>query len=316
MELESEDTRVNTDQNNDIKYKNLDIIKYKLKLQQDGYVVIPDVYTQSEIDEYKKEFFDWYNNVDNLIEFHDDVDNHGIFKYHQVGHQRFAWLARTNDKIINIFKTLWDTDELVTSFDGCCYYPDDYIDTPKYWTHTDQSSKKHGLYCYQSFLSITDNSQRTLIVYKGSHHLHQDYFNSMGIDSESDWNIIDQNYLEKIGHTKQILDVKKGDLVIWDSRTFHQNTCGSLTCEEERLVQYLCYLPKNATRNTCEQQEIRRNAFDNLRTTNHWPYLMATVPEQPMSYNFCNPDDPIFIDYESLPVPNLEDLKEKIEELL
>ena len=126
----------------------------------------------------------------------------------------------------------------------------------------------------------------------------------------------DQNYLEKIGHTKQILDVKKGDLVIWDSRTFHQNTCGSLTCEEERLVQYLCYLPKNATRNTCEQQEIRRNAFDNLRTTNHWPYLMATVPEQPMSYNFCNPDDPIFIDYESLPVPNLEDLKEKIEELL
>ena len=33
-------------------------------------------------------------------------------------------------------------------------------------------------------------------------------------------------------------------------------------------------------------------------------------------YNYCNPDDAIFIDYESLPVPNLEDLKEKIEELL
>ena len=80
-------------------------------------------------------------------------------------------------------------------------------------------------------------------------------------------------------------------------------------------MQYLCYLPKNATRNTSQQQQFRRNSFNNLRTTNHWPYLMATVPEQPMSYNFCNPDDPIFIDYESLPVPNLEDLKAEFSEL-
>ena len=297
-------------------YQKEDLLKFKTQLQQDGYVIIPDVYNQTEIDEYKKEFFDWYNKVDGLKEFHDEISAHGIFKYHQIGHQRFAWLARTNEKIIDIFKTLWDTDELVTSFDGCCYYPDDYIDTPKYWTHTDQSPRKQGLYCYQSFLSLTDNSQRTLIVYKGSHNLHQDYFNTMKISTDNDWNIIDQNYLQKIADTKQIINVKKGSLVVWDSRTFHQNTCGSLTCEEERLVQYLCYLPKNATRNTSQQQEIRRDSFKDLRTTNHWPYLMANVALQPMSYNYCNPDDAIFIDYESLPPPRLEDLKEKIEQLL
>ena len=64
------------------------------------------------------------------------------------------------------------------------------------------------------------------------------------------------------------------------------------------------------------QQQIRRNSFNNLRTTNHWPYLMANVGLQPMLYNYCNPDYAIFIDYESLPPPRLKDLKEKIEQLL
>ena len=289
---------------------------YKNELQENGYTVIPNVYNDEEIQEYHNEFNKWMNSVENLPELHDTIDFNGIFKHHQVGHQRFAWLARTNPKIINIFKNIWNTDELVCSFDGCCYYPKDYIDTPRYWTHSDQSSKKIGLYCYQSFLSLTDNSQRTFIVYKGSHLLHQDYFKTMQIEGLTDWNIIDKNYLQTISENKQILNVKKGDLVIWDSRTFHQNTCGSITCEEERLVQYLCYLPKNNVGNTVEQQEIRKNCFDNKRTTNHWPYPMGIVPEQPNFYNYNNPNNLIYIDYNSLPKPDIDDLLNKIKKLL
>lgn len=294
----------------------MDISYYKNKLTENGYVIIPNVYNNNEITEYINEFNKWREKVPDLDDLHDKIDFHGIFKHHQVGHQRFSWLARTNDKILNIFKQLWNTNELVCSFDGCCYYPKDYIGEPRYWTHTDQSSKKIGLNCYQSFLSLTDNHERTLVIYKGSHLLHQDYFTTMQIDGPTDWNIIDQNYLQTIYEDRHILDVKKGDLVIWDSRTFHQNTCGSPSCKEERLVQYLCYLPKNATGNTSEEQKNREYCFENKLTTNHWPYPMSMVPEQANTYNYYNPDNKIYIDYEKLPNPELSDLLEKIKTII
>ena len=292
---------------------------YKNELLEKGYTIIPNVYNKNEINEYKNEFNKWRKNVPDLDKLHSKIDFNGIFKHHQVGHQRFAWLARTNDKIVNIFKSLWNCDELVTSFDGCCYYPTYYIGNPTYWTHTDQSSRKKGVHCYQSFLSLTNNTERTLIVYEGSHLLHEEYFETMNIDEPKDWNIIDENYIVKIKDKIKFLDVKAGDLVIWDSRTFHQNTCGELICEEERLIQYLCYLPKNDVKNTIKEQNQRKKFFDKKRTTSHWPYPMNPVPEQPNMYNYyyaSHPEDCIYIDYDNLPKPELDDLMCKIEELL
>tara|TARA_B100000902_G_scaffold399948_1_gene473899 strand:+ start:12296 stop:13180 length:885 start_codon:yes stop_codon:yes gene_type:complete len=294
----------------------MDILNNIKQLKEDGYTIIHNVYYNDEIIEYWKEFNLWHTNVPELEELHNLIDFNGIFKHHQVGHQRFTWLARTNPKILNIFKQLWNTEDLVCSFDGCCYYSPEYIGKPHYWTHTDQSSRKKGVYCYQSFLSLTNNSERTLLLYKGSHLLHEDYFTTMKIDEPKDWNILDQNYVNELAEDKIYLNVKKGDLVIWDSRTFHQNCCGDLNCNEERLVQYLCYLPKNNEKNDTKQQKQRRKFYENLRTTSHWPYPMNPVPEQPNTYNYYFPDKKIFIDYDLLPKPDLDDLKEEIEKLL
>ncbi len=294
----------------------MDISSNIKQLKEDGYTIINNVYNKHEIKEYWDEFNLWHTNVPELEELHNLIDFNGIFKHHQVGHQRFAWLARTNPKILNIFKQLWNTEELVCSFDGSCYYPCNYVGNPHYWTHSDQSSRKKGVCCYQSFLSLTNNSERTLLLYKGSHLLHEEYFTTMEIDDPKDWNIIDENYVNKLAEDKIYLNVKEGDLVIWDSRTFHQNTCGDSLCCEERLVQYLCYLPKNDEKNNAKQRNQRRKYFEKLRTTNHWPYPMNVVPEQPNMYNYCNSSLPIIIDYDSLPKPNIDDLKEKIEKLL
>ena len=294
----------------------MDISNNIKQLKEDGYTIIHNVYNEEEIIEYRNEFNLWHTNVPELEELNNLIDFNGIYKHHQVGHQRFAWLARTNPKIINIFKQLWDTDELVCSFDGCCYYSSEYIGKPVYWTHSDQSSRKKGLNCYQSFLSLTNNKERTLLLYKGSHLLHEDYFTTMEIDEPRDWNIIDQNYIQQLIEDRLYLDVKEGDLVIWDSRTFHQNTCGDSSCCEERLVQYLCYLPKDNEKNDTKQRSQRKKYFEKLRTTSHWPYPMNVVPEQPNMYNYYNTNFPITIDYDSLPKPNIDDLKEEIEKLL
>ena len=291
-----------------------DTIEKNIKeLQENGYTIIHNVYNKDEISEYKAEFFKWYKHVEHL---HSIIHSNGICKYFDVGHQRFAWLARTNPKIINIFKKLWNTDELVTSFDGCCYYSPDFIGEPHYWIHTDQSSQKKGLHCYQSFLSMTNNSDRTLVLYKGSHLQHQDYFKTMNIDSESDWNILDENYVNNLKNEKIYVHAKEGDLVIWDSRTFHQNSCGTSCCEEERLVQYLCYLPKHHENNNLKEQLQRRIFFEDKRTTSHYPYPMNAVPLQPNNYNYYHPNDKILIDYNLLPHVNLDDLQEEIENLL
>lgn len=295
---------------------NFDIDIYINDLSDNGYTIIPNVFNKEEIEEYRSEFDKWMIDVPDLAEIHNLIDSNGIFKYHQVGHQRFAWLARSNPKVLDIFKKLWNTDELVTSFDGCCFYPKDYVGEQNYWTHTDQGPHKFGLYCYQSFLSLTDNLERTLVVYRGSHLLHQHYFKYMNIYEEKDWQIIDKEYIKYLEDTKEILEVKAGDLVIWDSRTFHQNTSGFPSTEEERLVQYLCYLPKNKPGNNDIQQRLRKKYFDNKRTTSHWVYPMNVVPLQPVLYNYYNPEMEIYIDYDLLPVPYIDDLLPVINNLL
>lgn len=292
-----------------------DMESIKADLERDGYVVIPDVLNKEELNEYIDEFCKWLYRVKNLELLHQYIDFHGIFKHHEVGHQRFAWLMRTNPKIIGIFKELWDTDELVTSFDGCCYYPKDYIGEPSYWTHTDQSSMKKGRHCLQSFVSLTENSERTMIVYRGSHKLHEEYFKEYEIENLSNWNIIKEEYIERLEDTKEYLEIKQGSMVIWDSRTFHQNTCGTPTCCEERLVQYLCYLPKHHELNNEEMQNQRMHYFNTKRTTSHWPYPISAVPKQPNTYNHYFNDN-IYIEYESLPRPVLDDLMDKIHDLL
>ena len=54
-----------------------------------------------------------------------------------------------------------------------------------------------------------------------------------------------KEYTDQIQNKKRILHVPKGSMVLWDSRTFHQNQHGNLESNEERMIQYICFFPKN-----------------------------------------------------------------------
>ena len=310
-QLENEAER---DTHSPIKTMSADEIKNRL--DRFGYAVVPNVLNQTEIDEYRSEFFTWFNNTPGLKNFHSKLSGNGIMKFHEVAHQRFAWLARTNPKIIDIFKDIWETDDLVTSFDGCCYYPQQHSDDPTCWIHTDQSSKKIGKHCVQSFVSFTENVERTLVLYHGSHHLHQDYFNLTGTETPNDWCVLDRNYLKGLEYRQVSLHVPAGSLVLWDSRVFHQNTCGSPECREERLIQYLCYLPRNHVNNTEREQGLRRECYDKRINTSHWPYPIRPVPLYPSWLVQEDSSCEFNINYDDLEVPKIEDLCEKIEKLI
>lgn len=278
-------------------------------LKEKGYCIIENILNDEEILHVTENFKKWYNDTPNLKHFHEKMDPHGIFKYHEVGHQYFAWYLRTRPQIINIFQQIWDTKDLVVSFDGCCYIPSGLNKKDNIWTHTDQASNNSELTCYQSFVSLTSNEKTTLIVYEGSHLIHSEYFSDKP-KSSGNWNLIDHETLDKLKDSRKILKVNAGSLVIWDSRTFHQNCYGNPS--EERLVQYLSYLPKQSPKNTKSMQTKRLKYFTERRTTSHWAYPIRVNSLQPQTYG----DKSKLIDYSTLSEPNLENLIESIKNLI
>ena len=123
--------------------------------------------------------------------------------------------------------------------------------------------------------------------------------------------MIDVKYLEEIQEYKRVLEIPAGALVLWDSRTFHQNRFGKPN-SEERLVQYVCYLPRNHKKNTKSNQKKREKYFEERRTTSHWPCSVKVNSKQPITYG--NKDR--LIDYDLLIAPKLDDLMDDIRKIL
>lgn len=290
----------------------MNIEKIISNIEEKGFCIITNILDNDEIKFAQEKFFQWYNSTPNLAEQHLKVNPHNIMKYHEAAHQEFAWFIRTNPKVIDVFKKIYNTDELVTSFDGCCYYPKNTKLSTNCWTHTDISPKlSKDMNCIQGFISLTDNKDNSLIIYEGSNKLHSTYFKEKNMEKESNnWQKIDKNYLRKLDHTRLVLNVPAGSLVLWDSRTFHQNIMQNKN--EERLVQYVCYLPKNHKKNTKSMKEKRLLYFNQRRLTSHYPYPIRVVSKQPNTYG----DKSLNIDYSLLKKPDLTKYENKILELI
>jgi hypothetical protein len=284
---------------------------FVIDLREKGYAVIPGILTEAEIDEAKQQFTSWRKSIPNHDFIHSACDPHGIYKFHEAGHQRHAWNIRTNPKVQEVFKMLWKTDDLIVSFDGSCYIPKEWKKQDKIWTHTDQCPDKNGLECYQGFVALTENKERTFMVYEGSHLLHEKYFKDREITGTNNWQLIEHSYLDEIQDRKRILHVPAGAMVLWDSRSFHQNRYGKPE-SEERMVQYVCYLPRNHRKNTKAIQTKREKYFTERRTTSHWPCPVHVNSKQPVTYGNANR----LIDYGVLTRPDLEDLMPEIKKIL
>ena len=224
-------------------------------LNTQGYAVVENVLNEAQIAEATGYFRNWLSSNPQLTTNHARIDPHGIFKFGEVGHQRHAWYIKTLDAVQEKFREIWETNQLVTGFDGSCWIPSDYAGKDKIWTHTDQAADTKGFNCVQGFVALTSNEERTLVVYEGSHLLHERYMEEKNITGKKNWLLIDHTYLATIAEQKRVLKVKAGSLVLWDSRTFHQNQYGKPG--EERIVQYVCFLPKYNKLNTKKMSEKR-----------------------------------------------------------
>jgi hypothetical protein len=285
-------------------------------LDERGYTLVFDVLSEVEISNALRMFRDWEESLPDKEEWL-AVNPHGIYKFHEAGHQEHAWYIRTLPNVQDSFKKIWNTDELVVSFDGCCHMPKEFSRKDRCWMHSDQGPRKIGRQCVQGMVALTSNKERTIVVYEGTHKLHEQYCKDRGLSQEEvgDWVVIDDEMRAMVYDRRRTLNIPAGTLVLWDSRLFHENQFGPVyenpDDAEERIVQYVCFLPKNHLGNSLSTQKRRRQYFEERRNTSHWPYPIIVVPRQPRTYDGLDS-----IDYSELKEPSLENYMDEIEKLL
>ncbi len=250
-----------------------------------------------------------------------------LVQYWGIGHAQVSWDVRQNPKIVKIFAHLWtdilksrdpNADEvhshdMLVSFDGLSMHLPPEVTKRGWnrehtWYHTDQSfvtsRESPGLQCVQSFVTGLDINEydATFSFMECSHEYHADFGRAHGITNKANWYKLSKDeemFFEKNDCPIKNIRCPKGSMVFWDSRTIH---CGIEARRERkvpnlRAVIYVCYMP----RSFCTDLEKKRKAFNEKRTTSHYPCKIRIFPKIPRTYGGDVPeitqiDDPVLTD--------------------
>lgn len=88
-----------------------------------------------------------------------------------VAHESFAWGVRQEPGVIDAFAKVYDTEDLIVSFDGVnLAYPRSDLKKNTPWPHQDQDPEKPGFRCLQGLVNLLPNGDNDggLIVCKVS----------------------------------------------------------------------------------------------------------------------------------------------------
>jgi hypothetical protein len=219
-----------------------------------------------------------------------------LLQYWGIGHAKASWNVRQNIKIVEIFAHFWNcsVNDLLVSFDGLSFHLPPEITKKGWnrsntWYHTDQSFTTPDFKCIQSFITGLDINEHdaTLSIMESSNKYHDEFKNKYEIADKSNWYKLNKEqekfYSDKGCNIKNI-KCPKGSLVFWDSRTIH---CG-IEASKKRIVSnfraviYLCYMPRNLSSKS--NLKKKQKAFNELRTTNHYPCDIKLFCKNPRSY--------------------------------
>jgi ectoine hydroxylase-related dioxygenase (phytanoyl-CoA dioxygenase family) len=200
-------------------------------------------------------------------------------------HEKMAWEARTEPKVVQIFEKLWETNELLTSFDGM------NISLPRRkdiawspWPHCDQNPERKGMQAVQGLLNYAPNGPKDggLMLMKGSSKLFDEFFAQKreAFDHEvapppelkyMDLFLFSQKdvkWFEERGCELFKVNMEPGDFVLWDSRTMHYAEHPQGT--QIRHVQYICMTPRRFAGE--DDLKLKKECFDKWLGTTHWPH--------------------------------------------
>ncbi|CAF1361531.1 unnamed protein product [Adineta steineri] len=266
-------------------------------LNDHGYAVFSDVLSQDEINFNKDLLWKFLENIPDFNIRRDDPSTwsnrwpgfktSGVVNSDGIGQSEFMWNIRSNRNVKRVYSQIWNTNELLVSFDGCGIYRDWRYDsewkTKPAWYHVDQNPviKPHRC-CVQGFVSLTNQNEKTggLIVFPHTHLRFQELSN-LG-NRRSDFLMIRSKHPifdggQAIG---KLVQCQTGDLVLWDSRLVHCNSPAFLTDEIDRnqpidllrIVAYVSMSPTTFIRGYTldEFRKQRKLLVQNNCTLSHW----------------------------------------------
>lgn len=295
-----------------------------------GVAIIPSILTETECKNMVDKIWDFFEHItqkwetpinrmnkNSWSEFYKLYPIHSMLVQHWgVGQTQACWDVRQNKKIVDIFAYFWgcQPDDLLVSFDALSFHLPPEITKRGWnkgntWYHTDQSFLNSEFKCIQSFITGLDinDYDATLSFMEGSNKYHAEFGSKNNITDKSDWYKLskkeEQFYIDK-GCNIRNIKCPKGSLVFWDSRTIH---CGieadkRRTIQNTRAVIYLCYMPRSIKADLKKKQK----AFNEIRTTNHYPCKITLFPKEPRTYGGILP---VITPIES---PILDDLGKKL----
>ncbi|KAL8613150.1 hypothetical protein ACOMHN_042959 [Nucella lapillus] len=257
--------------------------KIMAELDEKGYCVVPNVLTTEECDKHIASYKQWHDQFKGDWPF----QRHSIIQSYRIGHFAATWETRLSAK--KVFETLWQTKKLLCSFDAVAISPppekdadDKGFTTPgAHWLHLDQSAKRQGLHCYQGavYLEETSDTDFCFRVLEGSHK-HTDDFYTENPECGSSSRKMDffklrephAKWYEGRGCRWTKVPVPKGGIVLWDSRTVHDNCRpepGRPNADRWRYVVFACMGPARWA--SLADLSKKRQAYKRLLMTAHWP---------------------------------------------
>ncbi|CAC5393615.1 unnamed protein product [Mytilus coruscus] len=251
-------------------------------LKTNGYVVIPNVLSEEECDEHAGSYKRWYSILkDNTAKM---KQRRSVIQSYRVGHFNTTWKIRLQVK--PVFEMIWGTKKLLTSVDGIAIsMPSetgeaDFRSNGDCWMHLDQGAKRRGLHAYQGAVYLEESTDKDYCfrVMDGSHDFHSEFFRAFPYACEKSkrcefykFNEEERTWYENNGCQLMCVPVPKGGIVLWDSRTAHDNIAplsGRPDTDRWRCVCFVSMTP--AIWAGKDDIEFKNKAYADIAMTTHW----------------------------------------------
>lgn len=252
--------------------------QWKPFLEENGYVVIKNVLSSKEINHGLDLFRKDWNHVSPNFDFNDPItwttDNSpmmwgkGMTYTSGFGQCDFQWYLRTRDNIINIWKHVHNTEQLVVSFDGFSVFLS-HKQKPKNWLHVDQanSEKTYSIQGAYNFNPVSEYDAGFIVVPKSHKTFKTEH------SKKTNFIRIDEND----PHTEKAVKllIPGNCFVLWNSKTIHANA--GITSRGKkynsipyinRITSYITYFPKEMRSD--EIYKKRLDGYKNGDNCSHW----------------------------------------------
>lgn len=203
----------------------------------------------------------------------------GIISGAGMGQSDFLWHLRTLPKVRKVFEKIWNTSDLLVSFDGGNVFRPwqaGFRKTVCGWWHVDQGRGKTGRHAVQGFVSLYESNSQTggLTVVPKSHLRFEEVVEDQQ-NPKMDYCTVQPYSAILQEMPRRLVSCQPGDLVLWDSRTVHANA----PAPDEpagpadkllRAVGYICMTPASFAPE--DVRTNRRSAYEHRFSTSHWPH--------------------------------------------